>query len=331
MTTFQGLFQGANVPDLLRLVMKEDADNDLRLTEEVSNDPPRANRSNRRATLDIRALNVNSVGDKDTPDLGDVEPFLTHVTKDFVDNDFDSRVDIIHEAITEIELNASPGAPPEDRRFSVANHPGVKVDLDRWITEVRRVMAERDAYKQQVSHLTDIAQTAEDNLAWFHRDHTRRLAECEEDHARQLAECDDEWGRRVEELTDQTSQMAAEIMDLKNREISLHRRLMDADNTESAPGQGGAKKAERVLAVRPTREGTIDTVTSTSTTTKRSAKMPDPPMFEGSEGNIDFEDWLIRITSILQANADHWPTDSARLTYVLTPFGPPYRSLPRPQ
>ncbi|KAG5956106.1 hypothetical protein E4U58_006754 [Claviceps cyperi] len=107
------------------------------------------------------------------------------------------------------------------------NHPGVKVDLDRWITEVRRVMAERDAYKEQVGHLTDIAQTAEDNLAWFHRDHTRRLAEC-----------DDEWGRRVEELTDQTSQMAAEIMDLKNREISLHRRLMDADNTKSAPGQG---------------------------------------------------------------------------------------------
>ncbi|KAG6282553.1 hypothetical protein E4U09_000567, partial [Claviceps aff. purpurea] len=48
------------------------------LEEEVSNDPPRVNRSNRRATLDIRALNVNSVGDKDTPDLGDVEPFLTH-------------------------------------------------------------------------------------------------------------------------------------------------------------------------------------------------------------------------------------------------------------
>ncbi|KAG6146930.1 hypothetical protein E4U37_008347, partial [Claviceps purpurea] len=108
------------------------------LEEEVSNDPPRANRSNRRATLDIRALNVNSVGDKDTPDLGDVEPFLTHVTKDFVDNDFDSRVDIIHEAITEIELNASPGAPPEDRRFSVANHPGVKVDLDRWISVIFR-------------------------------------------------------------------------------------------------------------------------------------------------------------------------------------------------
>ncbi|KAG6048058.1 hypothetical protein E4U17_007305 [Claviceps sp. LM77 group G4] len=56
---------------------------------------------------------------------------------------------------------APPGALPEDRRFSVANRPGVKVDLDRWITEVRRVMAERDAYKEQVGHLTDIAQTAE--------------------------------------------------------------------------------------------------------------------------------------------------------------------------
>ncbi|KAG6261926.1 hypothetical protein E4U47_008056 [Claviceps purpurea] len=63
--------------------------------------------------------------------------------------------------------------------FSVANHPGVKVDLDRWITQVRRVMAERDAYKEQVSHLTDIAQTAEGNLAWFHGDH-------EEDYARRL-------------------------------------------------------------------------------------------------------------------------------------------------
>lgn len=64
-------------------------------------------------------------------------------------------------------------------------------------------MAERDAYKEQVGHLTDIAQTAKDNLAWLHRDHTRRLAEC-----------DDEWGRLVEGLTDQTSQMATEIMDM---------------------------------------------------------------------------------------------------------------------
>ncbi|KAG5950675.1 hypothetical protein E4U58_001510 [Claviceps cyperi] len=89
-----------------------------RILEEVkvSNDPAIVNRSNRRATLDIRAI---------------CELF-----------------DVIHEAITEIELNAPPGAPPEDRRFSVANHPGVKVDLDRWITQVRRVMAERDACKE---------------------------------------------------------------------------------------------------------------------------------------------------------------------------------------
>ncbi|KAG6035561.1 hypothetical protein E4U40_002117 [Claviceps sp. LM458 group G5] len=60
------------------------------------------------ATLDIRAMNVNSVGDNDHPDVGDVKPFLTHITKDFVEDDFDSRVNVIHEAITEIELNAPP-------------------------------------------------------------------------------------------------------------------------------------------------------------------------------------------------------------------------------
>ncbi|KAG6043163.1 hypothetical protein E4U17_001051 [Claviceps sp. LM77 group G4] len=75
---------------------------------EVSHGFAILNRSNRRATLDIRAMNVNSVGDSDHPDLGDVKLFLTHITKDFVEDDFDSRVDVIHEAITEIELIAPP-------------------------------------------------------------------------------------------------------------------------------------------------------------------------------------------------------------------------------
>ncbi|KAG6049483.1 hypothetical protein E4U39_005976 [Claviceps sp. Clav50 group G5] len=44
-------------------------------------------------------MNVNSVGDNDHPDLGDVKPFLTHITKDFVEDDFDSRVNVIHKAI----------------------------------------------------------------------------------------------------------------------------------------------------------------------------------------------------------------------------------------
>ncbi|KAG6249579.1 hypothetical protein E4U23_002047 [Claviceps purpurea] len=109
----------------------------------------------------------------------------------------------------------------------MANHPGVKVDLDRWITQVRRVMAERDAYKEQ-----------------------------------------------------------------------------------PATGHGGTKDAtsdsrarESAPEFRPAREGTVDTVTTTGSTTKKSAKMPDPPIFEGFEGSIDLQDWLIRITSTLQANA----------------------------
>ncbi|KAG6202478.1 hypothetical protein E4U35_005231 [Claviceps purpurea] len=152
--------------------------------------------------------------------------------------------------------------------FSVANRPGVKVDLDRWITQVRRVMAERDAYKEQVSHLTDIAQTAEGNLAWFHGDHG-------EDYARRLL-----------------------------------RRLTYADNAKPATGHGGTKDAtsdsrarESAPEFRPAREGTVDTVTTTGSTTKKSSKMPDPPIFEGSEGSIDLENWLIGITSALQANA----------------------------
>ncbi|KAG5994315.1 hypothetical protein E4U52_001268 [Claviceps spartinae] len=51
---------------------------------------------------------VNPVGDDDHPDLGDVEPFLAHITKDLVNNDFDGGFDVIHETITEIELNESP-------------------------------------------------------------------------------------------------------------------------------------------------------------------------------------------------------------------------------
>ncbi|KAG6019259.1 hypothetical protein E4U40_007210 [Claviceps sp. LM458 group G5] len=182
--------------------------------------------------------------------------------------------------------------------FSVANHPGVKVDLDRWITQVRRVMAERDAYKEQVGHLTHIAQTTEDNLARFHGDHTRRLVECE-------------GSSELGTTTDQKAQIAAKIMDLKDRKIRrLLRRLTDADNAKPATGHGVPKTrlriAERVkVSSNPVRlaRATVDTVTTTGSTTKRSTKMPDPPIFQDSEGSIDLEDRLTRITSTLQANA----------------------------
>ncbi|KAG6185200.1 hypothetical protein E4U36_001463 [Claviceps purpurea] len=71
------------------------------------------------------------------------------------------------------------------------------------------------------------------------------------------------------------------------------------------PGTGVPRTRARESApeFRPAREGTVDTVTTTGSTTKKSAKMPDPPIFEGSEGSIDLENWLIGITSALQANA----------------------------
>lgn len=263
--------------------------------------------SRRRSALDIRVMDAASADDH-AQDLRDIEPYLFRVTKEDVEEDFRNRLGDIFKDTTHVKLSGPLGASKEDRTYSLADLPndGTQVDLILWATELRRVISEREAYKQQVEHLTDIARLAETNLRHIHEHHVHRL----------------------EERDEHLAQLATETLDLKDRELRLLRRLVDGTDAIHTTEHGVTRGAlpprrtrESTLESRPARENTTSTSTTTRSTTELSSEIPDPPIFEGRDGSLDFEDWLIRITSKLHVNADHYPTDSARLAYVLLRTG----------
>ena len=52
---------------------------------------------------------------------------------------------------------------------------------------------------------------------------------------------------------------------------------------------------------------------------KRSTKLPDPPIFESREQNIEL--WLSRMRNKLRANADHYPSDNLKMAYTESRIG----------
>ncbi|KAG6290341.1 hypothetical protein E4U46_001859 [Claviceps purpurea] len=110
--------------------------------------------SRRRSALDIRVMNAASADDL-VQDLRDIEPYLSHVTKEDVEEDFRNRLGDVYDGVTHVELSGPLGASKEDRTYTLADLPndGTQVDLTFWATELRRVLSEREAYKQQVEHL----------------------------------------------------------------------------------------------------------------------------------------------------------------------------------
>jgi Zinc knuckle len=49
----------------------------------------------------------------------------------------------------------------------------------------------------------------------------------------------------------------------------------------------------------------------------KSTKLPDPPVFSG-DGTQDFEDWLDKMRTKLEVNADHYPTATTQKAYVVS-------------
>lgn len=58
---------------------------------------------------------------------------------------------------------------------------------------------------------------------------------------------------------------------------------------------------------------------------KRSAKFPDPPIFTG-EGEPEFEAWYLNMWDKLNANSDHYETESQKAAYVISRTGGPAQS-----
>ena len=52
-----------------------------------------------------------------------------------------------------------------------------------------------------------------------------------------------------------------------------------------------------------------------------SPRFPDPPIFNGSDTGILFEDWKLRIRDKLTINKDHYPSEHSQIAYVITRLG----------
>ena len=50
--------------------------------------------------------------------------------------------------------------------------------------------------------------------------------------------------------------------------------------------------------------------------TRLSTKLPDPPVFSGTNSHVLFDDWKIRIQDKLTHNGDHYPSESFKVAYV---------------
>ena len=58
-----------------------------------------------------------------------------------------------------------------------------------------------------------------------------------------------------------------------------------------------------------------------STKQSLSTKLPDPPVFNGINTHIEFDDWKLRIQDKLTHNSDHYPCESFKVAYVMTRLG----------
>jgi hypothetical protein len=115
----------------------------------------------------------------------------------------------------------------------------------------------------------------------------------------------------------------------RDRQIAeVYQLLADAHSRpEGEDDEGGAEQAQRRDQRR--RESTGDTTTSRNTqqTTagdgKRSAKLPDPPVFHNDTGKdtMKFEAWHRQLTKKLSVNDDHFADDAAKQAYIESRLG----------
>ena len=57
---------------------------------------------------------------------------------------------------------------------------------------------------------------------------------------------------------------------------------------------------------------------SSKQATRLSTKLPDPPVFSGTNDHVQFDDWKLRIQDKLTYNGDHYPSDSFKVAYITT-------------
>ncbi|KAI9037663.1 uncharacterized protein KD926_000079, partial [Aspergillus affinis] len=105
-----------------------------------------------------------------------------------------------------------------------------------------------------------------------------------------------------------------EIEQLVEEKQSYMSRIVELDAKVAAMERAQARDCNQPAAgTRDQRDETP--LSGTGGISRRSAKMPDPPLLDDGK-KVRFDDWQIRIYDKLDANADHFETTKAEMTYV---------------
>ena len=100
-----------------------------------------------------------------------------------------------------------------------------------------------------------------------------------------------------------TEELAAALLEIEH----LRARLADRDTRERSTSPDKLASVLEALSLSLSREN--------SPSPKKSTKIPDPsPLTDGK--NPTFESWKLQLRGKLHVNADHFPSDEARMAYV---------------
>ena len=110
----------------------------------------------------------------------------------------------------------------------------------------------------------------------------------------------------------------AEDLAAANAEIERLRALLESQETPTSetetPSPDGLVSVLRALTQRLSRTDDAPAIPT------KSAKIPDPPILTDGK-DPTFESWKLQIRGKLRVNADHFPTDKARMAYVFSRTG----------
>ena len=121
--------------------------------------------------------------------------------------------------------------------------------------------------------------------------------------------------RRTTGPSNENPDNLAEDLVAANAEIERLRALLESQETPTSetetPGFDGLVDVLQAISQRLSRANDAPAILA------KSAKIPDPPILTDGK-DPTFESWRLQIRGKLRVNADHFPTDEARMTYVFS-------------
>ncbi|KAL4978266.1 hypothetical protein BDW66DRAFT_22857 [Aspergillus desertorum] len=149
----------------------------------------------------------------------------------------------------------------------------------------------------------------------------------------QIAQDDEEW-RRIQETCDRVfdqhlqsyealrlekAVLEAENADLKQQNLDLHKELEEDSVTAELRQKLEEVTAERnEMALRLARESGRATSATSATGTLRSERIADPEKLSDGKEDPEFEGWMLAMERKLIVNADHFPSEYSKITYILS-------------